>query len=179
MRVRDHIVLSTAGAALVCPWLGRDAVDLWAGGVLVDVDHYLWFCLRQRRWSPLAAIRFFNAAHVSQHPAMRVLHSPAALLAILVAGVRRRGLLPVALGMSLHVALDIHHEARMDRARAAALERDGFSCQACGARETDVGTHLRGQPWLLPSYRTENLVSLCSPCHETEHARGGRARSWR
>jgi hypothetical protein len=179
MRVRDHVALSTAGAALACPWLGRRALDLWAASVLVDADHYLWFCLRRRRWSPRAAIRFFNQAHAPQHSATRLLHSPAALLAALVLGVRRRELLPVALGIALHVALDLRHEARMDEARAAALERDGFSCQACGTRAPHVGTHVRRQPWLLPSYRTQNLVSLCDPCHETAHARGGRPDSWR
>ncbi|MCW3049279.1 MAG: hypothetical protein JWO74_3563 [Solirubrobacterales bacterium] len=179
MRVRDHIALSTAGAALVSPLLGRRALDLWAAGVFVDADHYLWFCLRQRRWSPPAAIRFFNQAHAPQHPATRVLHSPAALLAVLVAGVRRRELLPVALGMGLHVVLDAHHDARMDEARAAALERDDFSCQACGTRAGYVGTHLREQPWLLPSYEPRNLIALCGPCHEAAHVRSGRAGSWR
>jgi hypothetical protein len=162
----------------MCPWVGRRAVHLWAGSVLVDADHYLWFCVRQRRWSPLAAIRFFNEARASQHSATRVLHSPAALLGVFVLGVRRRELLPVALGMGLHVALDMHHEARMDEARAATLERDDFSCQACGTR-ADVGTHLRRQPWLLPSYATQNLISLCGPCHETAHKRGERRGPWR
>jgi hypothetical protein len=179
MRVRDHLAFSTAGAALACPWLGRRALDLWAGSLLVDADHYLWFCLRQRRWSPRAAIRFFNEAHAPQHSATRVLHSPAALSAILALGVLQRELLPAALGMGLHVALDARHEARMDEARAAALERDGFACQACGTRATHVETHLRQQPWLLPSYQTQNLISLCGHCHEAAHAGGGRPGSWR
>jgi hypothetical protein len=170
VRVRDHIVLSTAGAALLRPWLGRDVLGLWAGSVLIDVDHYGWFCLRQRRWNPLAAARFFNRPSAPRHSATRVLHSPVAMVAALLLGTCRRALLPVALGMGLHVALDIHHDARMDAARAAALERDGFSCQACGTRAAHVGTHLQRQPWLLPSFKTENLTSLCDSCHEAAHA---------
>jgi len=171
MRVRDHIALSTTGAALLHPWLGRGALGLWAGSVLIDLDHYAWFCLRQRRWNPLAAMRFFNEAHAPQHGATRVLHSPAASLATLLLGVRRQWLLPVALGMGLHVALDRRHEARMDEVRGAALERDDFSCQICGTRAPHVGTHLRRQPWVLPSYETQNLVSLCASCHDSAHAR--------
>lgn len=172
MRVRDHIALSTTGAALLQPWLRGGAMGLWAGSVLIDVDHYLWFGLRQRRWNPVAAIRFFNEADPPQHAATRVLHSPVAPLAVLLLGVRRRALQPVALGMVLHIALDRHHDARMDKARAAALARDTFSCQVCGTRAPDVGTHLRSQPWLLPSYEAMNLVALCGPCHETAHAEG-------
>ena len=57
MRVRDHIALSTAGSALLHPWLRRGVLGLWVGSVLVDLDHYVWFCLRQSRCDPLAAMR--------------------------------------------------------------------------------------------------------------------------
>jgi hypothetical protein len=179
VRVRDHIALSTAGAAALRPWLGRDVLGFWTGAVLVDVDHYAWFRVRQGRWSPVSAMRFFNQAHAPQDSTTRMLHSPFALLAVLLFGVCRRRLVSVALGMGLHVALDVHHDARMDQARAAALERDDFTCQACGARTPDVGTHLRRQPLLLPSYSTQDLISLCGPCHDTAHRCGRGFGAWR
>jgi sirohydrochlorin ferrochelatase len=179
MRVRDHIALSTAGAALISPWLGRGALGLWAGSVLVDVDHYLWFCFKERRCNPAAAMRFFNEADPPQHAATRALHTPLAPLALLVAGTRRRALLPVTLGMAAHLALDLQHELRMDTARAEAIERDDRTCQECGTRASHVGAHLQRQPWLLPSYDARNLVALCAPCHEAAHARERRAPAWR
>jgi hypothetical protein len=179
MRVRDHIALSTTGAALAQPWLRGQAVGFWAGSVLIDADHYLWFCMREARWSPRAAMRFFGEANPPQHAATRVFHGPVAPVALLLSGVRRRALLWTGLGMLLHIALDAQHDVRMDKARAAALERDAFTCQACGTRAADVGTHLRSQPWLLPSYEAQNLVALCDPCHETAHAERGWAGSWR
>jgi hypothetical protein len=175
MRVRDHIVLSTTGAALARPRLGNRALGFWAGSVLIDADHYLWFCLRERSWKPTAAMRFFNEANPPQHRATRLFHGPLAPLALILLGLRRRALLWVGLGMLAHIALDLQHETRMDKARAAALVRDGFTCQVCGARAPDVGTHLRSQPWLLPSYEADNLIALCEPCHELAHADRGRA----
>jgi hypothetical protein len=169
MRVRDHIVISTAAAALLRPWFGRRVLGLWAGGVLIDADHYLWFCRDQRRLSPAAAVRFFNEGHAPEIPATRVLHRSGALVPLLLLGLPRRRLRPVALGIGMHVALDATHRARMRTARLAALERDGSSCQSCGARVVPVGTHLRRQPWLLPSYDVENLISLCDPCHQRAH----------
>ena len=170
MRVRDHIAISTAAAVLSRRWLGRDAVALWAGGVLIDSDHYLAFCLRERRLSPAAAVRFYDRAYLPDHWATRAFHSPSALLCVASAGARVRPLAALALGMGLHVMLDAGHEARMTRTRAAALERDRRTCQACGGR-TRVGTHLSRQPWLLPSYGPGNIVSLCHPCHARAHAR--------
>ena len=176
MRVRDHVLISTAGAVLAAPFIGRRALSLWAGGVLIDADHYAWFCLKQQRLSPVAAARFFNQADPPQHGATRALHAPVTLFFILVLGLRQRRLLPVALGMGLHVALDAYHLAQMDRARSAALARDGYSCQVCGA--ASVRAHVSRQPRLLPSYRAQNLISLCGRCHDAAHARLRGPASW-
>jgi hypothetical protein len=178
VRVRDHALISTACAVLAGPFIGRGALGLWAGGVLIDADHYAWFWLKEQRLSPLAAARFFNQADPPQHGATRALHAPAALLVVFLLGLRQRRLLPVALGMGLHVALDAHHLAHLDRARSAALARDGYSCQGCGAATPPVAAHVWRQPRLLPSYRTQNLISLCGRCHEDAHARLTGPASW-
>jgi hypothetical protein len=179
VRVRDHILLSTAGAALLAPSLGPHAVGLWAGGVLIDLDHYLWFCIRRRHLSLPAAVRFFDGAHPPQTAATRVLHHPMTVLGALALAARRRQLWSIAVGMSLHVGLDAQHEVRMNRARAAALERDRFSCQRCGARVPQVDTHVCYQPLLFPSYRSCHFISLCAPCHELAHASPEAVRKWR
>lgn len=171
MRVRDHVLISSAGAVLAAPFTGRGALGFWAGGVLIDVDHYAWFCLRQRCLGPVAAVHFFNQADPPQGPATRALHAPAALLVIFLLGLRQRRLLPVALGMGLHVALDVHHVAHMDRTRSAALARDRYACQVCGAALPSVTAHVSRQPRLLPSYRVHNLISLCGRCHKAAHER--------
>jgi hypothetical protein len=178
VRIRDHIALSTAGAVLFRRWVGRGGFAFWAGGVFIDADHYVWFCVREGGLSPRAAVHFFNGANVPQHPAMRLLHGGPALLSAVLLGLWRRRLLPLALGMCLHVAADAHHEKRMAQARDQALTRDRFSCQTCGAPGAVVGTHVWRQPWLLPSYGPENVVSLCGPCHELAHLRDKGSASW-
>jgi hypothetical protein len=176
LRVRDHVLISTAGAALAAPFIGRRALGLWAGGVLIDADHYAWFCLRRRHVSPAAAVRFFNGADVPGHPATRALHAPAVLLLVLLLGLRHSRLLPAALGMGLHVGLDTWHMAQLKRARSAALERDGYTCKACGA--PSACAHIWRQPRLLPSYQVQNLISLCRACHEAAHARPKEPAPW-
>lgn len=134
------------------------------------MDHYLWFFLTRRRWSPLAAARFFNEAHPPQHATTRVLHGRWALLTIALVGARRRGARAALLGMTLHLALDAYHESRMSETRLAALLRDDHTCQTCGARDARLGTHLWRQPRLLPSYASQNHITLCDMCHQAAHA---------
>ena len=171
MRVRDHVAIATGAAAVSRRWLGRDAALLWAGAVLIDSDHYVAFLLRERRVNPVGAVRFYNQALVPEHRAARAFHTRSAVLTVLCLGARSRAFAALAFGMGLHVMLDAGHEARMSHTRAAALERDGHTCQSCGARAMSVAAHLARQPWLLPSYRPRNVVSLCGPCHELAHAR--------
>jgi hypothetical protein len=59
---------------------------------------------------------------------MRTLHTPFALLAAPLVAAWQRALLPVAVGMGAHVALDARCEAGMDQARAATLAPGKFSC---------------------------------------------------
>jgi len=175
MRVRDHVAIATGAAAVSRRWLGRDAALLWAGAVLIDSDHYVAFLLRERRVNPVGAVRFYNQALVPEHRAARAFHTRSAVLTVLCLGARSRAFAALAFGMGLHVMLDSVHEARMNRARAEALERDRRTCQECGSSEANVGTHLARQPWLLPSYEPDNVVSLCDPCHVLAHTSQARA----
>jgi len=80
MRVRDHIAISGAAALLSRRWLGRNALLLWSGAVLIDSDHYLALCLQEGRVSPAEAVRFYNRADAAQPRAARAFHSPLAVL---------------------------------------------------------------------------------------------------
>lgn len=175
MRVRDHVALSTATAAVLYPRLGSSVLGAWAASILIDVDHYLWFVVRNRRVNPLEAVRTFNGAESTEHSQTRLLHHPAVLVTLLLLSWRRRAVLLPVLGMTYHVGLDTYHRTRTAAARSAALGRDRLTCQVCGAKDVDVVPHLWRQPRLLPSYRVEHIVTLCGACHEVAHAPGNRA----
>lgn len=174
MRVSDHALISTGAAAALYPCLRGRVLVPWAASLLIDVDHYLWFCLHQRSVSPRKAVRFFNQAQPPQHGGTRLLHHPVTLLLLLIVSLRWRWAALLLLGMAFHVGLDVYHGTRMDEVRRAALRRDAATCRRCGARGPDaaVVAHLWRQPRLLAAYRVEHLISLCAECHELAHARG-------
>jgi 5-methylcytosine-specific restriction endonuclease McrA len=54
--------------------------------------------------------------------------------------------------------------------RQAVLERDGWRCQHCGARE-DLHVHHQQSRGRGGSDAAENLITLCVACHEQMHGR--------
>lgn len=170
MRVRDHALLATVGAALVYPILRRSVVVPWAASILIDADHYLWFVVTTRQWHPAEAVRFYNQAHPPQHVGTKLFHTPGVSFLLLLLAARWRLAALVLLGIAFHVNLDAYHERRLAVTRRAVLRRDRCICQACGVQAPNVVAHLRRQPWLLPSYRIEHFTSLCPTCHEAVHA---------
>jgi hypothetical protein len=173
MRVHDHVVLSTAGAALLYPALGPEVLVPWAASLLVDVDHYLYYCVTARDLSLMRAVRFFGQAMPPQHIGTRLLHFPAALMALLALGFIWHAAWLILLGVAFHVTLDLYHAARLTLSRRATLRRDHRMCVKCGAAGPGIVAHLFRQPPLLPSYRLEHFASVCSACHERAHAMQG------
>ena len=172
MRVRDHVALASGAAALFYPRLGASAAVPWAASILIDVDHYLWFLARHRSLDPVAAVRLYNDADAPQHRATRPFHHPAALSLMALVGIRKRAAVLPLMGVAFHVGLDVYHRTRTAEAKAAALARDSFTCQVCGAQTADVVAHVWRQPRILPSYRLDHFVTVCGPCHRAAHARG-------
>lgn len=170
MRVRDHLFLSTSGAVLLAPWLKRRVLLPWSASVFIDADHYLWFCAHERSVNLLRAVRFFNQAQPPQHAGTRLLHHPALLLLLALLGTRWRWMWLLVLGMGFHASLDAYHAVRLSDARRHTLQRDRETCQACGAQGADIVAHVWRQPRLLPSYRSDDMVSLCAQCHEAAHS---------
>lgn len=169
MRVRDHLLISTAAAAAARPIMGDAVIRWWAASILIDVDHYAWYVLHAGRTNPLDAIRYFNGPSVPDQSPTRFLHHPVSLGVGLALALRRRSLLPVWCGMVAHVLLDRRHRMAMSRARAAALQRSGTRCEGCGSSGVEVTVHLDTQPALLPSYAPRNHRVLCAACHDLVH----------
>lgn len=172
MRVRDHVAISTAASVALFPWLRRAIFVCWVSSIMIDVDHYLFFSVHERTIDPRKAVRYFNQAQPAQHAGTRVLHHPLVLLLLFALLGRWRWARLMLLGMAFHVGIDVFHGTRLRAVRSVALRRDGQTCQRCGAQGTDIVAHMFRQPRLLPAYRPEDLICLCSACHERAHAQG-------
>jgi hypothetical protein len=171
MRFRAHLLAAAAVGALAYPRSPARAALVAAGGVLIDIDHYILYALRSGDWSLAGALGYEARRHTAQrrgdtrprYGSLRsIAHQP--LLTLPVAwllALAWPALRPLALGLSVHLALDLH----LPRFRRAVWRRAGGRCERCGLPGLDMGPyylvppHRGGKRWSL-----DNLVVLCDEC---------------
>lgn len=171
MRLRTHILTSALLGAALYPRDPRRAALLVLGGVLLDVDHYLLYALRSGDWSPLGALRYNRWRHAprsrtdrrSRYGSLRsIFHRPWLTLPLVWSvSARWAALRPAAIGITLHLALDLPY-MQFDR---RVWRRAGGRCERCGApdRERRI-IYLRaprdgGARWAL-----DNRAAWCIEC---------------
>src|SRR3954466_12037195 len=116
MRLRTHILASALLGAALYPHARRKATLLLAGGVLLDADHYLLYALRSGDWNPLSALRYnrwrnqpiYAGDQRRRYGSLRsILHRARITLPLIwLLGWRWPALRPLAIGVTLHLALD-------------------------------------------------------------------------
>jgi 5-methylcytosine-specific restriction endonuclease McrA len=55
------------------------------------------------------------------------------------------------------------------KTRKKILNRDNFTCQSCGAKDTQLHVHHLSDYDKLGNERHEKLITLCPDCHEIQH----------
>lgn len=139
MRFRTHLLAAAAvGLALYprSPW--RAALTA-ISGVALDIDHWVLYAARSGDWNPVGALRYDRRRH---HPPRRgdtrprygslrsAAHQPLLSLPLAwLAALALPWLRPVAAGITVHLALDLHPPHFDWRVWRRASGR----CERCGA----------------------------------------------
>jgi hypothetical protein len=171
MRLRTHILTSgLLGAALY--WRSPcKAALLLAGGVLLDVDHYLLYGLRSGDWSLRGALRYDRWRNQPIAPGdtrrrygslRSIAHSVRFTLPLIwLLSWRWPALRPLSIGVTLHLTLDTS-PLRLDW---RVWRRAGGRCERCGRQGIKLSVHYvvpprkGGSRWAL-----ENRAAWCYDC---------------
>jgi membrane-bound metal-dependent hydrolase YbcI (DUF457 family) len=117
MMPSSHAVAGAAVALALAPWLRQRSAALWAGSVLIDVDHYVWYVAQRHDLSLRRAYAYFVAAKlgaVDRGGDARPLHGPINVGWMALLAWRWPAFRPVFLGVLLHSLLDAYGERRLD-----------------------------------------------------------------
>ncbi len=158
-------MISAATALVVYPRKPQQATALLLSGVLLDLDHLLLYALQSGDWSVAGALRYDRYRHLrigagDTRPRYRSLrswlHQPWLLLPIVWAGAAHRpGLRPLAMGLSLHLALDYTYWPGDMLARLRAHGR----CAQCGHKRSLEIQRIRRAGRLA-------RIALCRTCSQ-------------
>jgi len=170
MRLRTHILTSALLGAALYPRAPRKAGLLLAGGVLLDADHYLLYALRSGNWNPLSALRYDRwrnqpivVGDRRRYGSLRsVFHTVRITLPLVwLLGWRWPALRPLAIGVTLHLALDVS-PLRLDW---RVWWRAAGRCERCGRAGLRRGvyyvnpTRAGGSRWTV-----DNRAAWCYDC---------------
>lgn len=174
MRFRTHLIASALAGLACYPQRPARALLLTLGGVLIDLDHLALHALRSGDWSPVGALRYNR--YRSRRPragdqrprygSLRsILHRPLLTLPLVwLAALRRPVLRPLALGLTLHLAMDSPRLLRWDW---RVWRRAAGRCERCGA--TDRTLHVRLIRPGGPFWSLRNRAAWCTPCARAAH----------
>ncbi len=171
MHSRTHLLVSAAVGLLTYPRSPWRAALVVAGGVLIDLDHFVLYAQRSGDWSLAGALRYEQRRHRRARPGdtrprygslRSLIHQPRLTLPIAwLLGVAWRPLRPIALGLTVHLAMDLHFP-QYDR---RLWKRAAGRCEQCGLPGLSLTPY-----YLVPPHRggarwdPDNLAVLCAAC---------------
>jgi hypothetical protein len=112
-----HAAFGAAAALALAPWLRRRSVGLWAGSVLIDADHYVWYAVHRHDLSLRRAYHYFRQVRSGEQRLQgdaRPLHGPLNVAWMALLAWRWPAFRPIFLGVLLHSLLDAYAERRFN-----------------------------------------------------------------
>jgi hypothetical protein len=171
MRLRTHLLTSTFTGLLLYPRKPVQAALVAFSGVAVDLDHYVLYALRSGDWSLIGALHYdrrrskpIRAGDTRPRygPLRSIVHRARLTLPLVWLLARRwPALRPIAVGISLHLALDLS-PLGFDR---RVWRRARGHCERCGVGGLGLGVY-----YLTSSERggsrwsPDNRAAWCQTC---------------
>lgn len=179
MQFQTHLAAAAAAGVALYRRNPRRALLVAIGGVILDIDHFLLYALRSGDWSLAGALQYERRRHTQigsgetrpRYGSLRsVLHRQRisipllALMALAWPRVR-----PLAIGIALHLLLDLHLP-HYDR---RAWERAGGRCERCNLPGLELEVYYRVPPHRGGDrFALENRAVWCTNCAREANRRG-------
>jgi hypothetical protein len=171
MRLRTHLIASALAGIAIYPRKPGRAALLALAGVAVDLDHFVLYALRSGDWSPIGALSYDRRRGRPIRPGdtrprygslRSVIHRATLTVPLVWLLARRRpALRPIALGITLHLAMDLpllHFDWRVWR-------RARGHCERCGVGGLELGIYYVQSPDRGgPRWSLDNRVAWCRTC---------------
>ena len=114
MDLWKHFLASTILILLLYHFLGISSFLIYVTGFFIDIDHVLYYTLKNKKFSLKKTYRFFKNLKLGEHRVIfRVFHSLEMLIVLLIIFLFYPETLALIYGFLLHLIMDILHEKSM------------------------------------------------------------------
>jgi hypothetical protein len=176
MRFGVHVAAAMAAGYAVYRHDLKSVLLTTLGGVIIDIDHLVLYATRSGDWSLSGALRYDRFRHTRsragdtrpRYGSLRsILHDPRLALPLLIlSALAWPAVRPLALGIALHLALDVHFLHYDWRAWTRAAGR----CEACHVPGLDLEVYYLVAPWRGGArFALANRVVWCAECARTAY----------
>ena len=107
MDIKDHLIVSIILTIALIPFFGWFSLLALIGGVLVDVDHYLWHIVNKKTLSIRKAYHFMKHTNHANSNMTLIFHNVEFWIAKAILTYFFPVLLPLLLGIAVHMSLDL------------------------------------------------------------------------
>ncbi|MFH1440042.1 MAG: hypothetical protein ABIG89_05725 [Candidatus Woesearchaeota archaeon] len=107
MDIKDHIIVSIILALALFPIYGWIALLVFVGGVLIDVDHYLWHIIVKKTFSIQKAYHFMKHRNHANRNMTLIFHNVEFWTLKLILVFFFPWLFPLFIGLASHITLDL------------------------------------------------------------------------
>lgn len=118
MEPGTHFIISTIAAIVLFPFYKWLVLLIILGGVLVDIDHYLYYVVKFKDYNLKKAIKFYRKITLKKDvklygEVIRIFHTIEFLIVVLIGAFFSKYLLLIAIGSCIHVLMDISAEIKI------------------------------------------------------------------
>src|SRR3989344_9077428 len=112
MKTSVHLAVSLILAAMLYPLFKWDVLFILVGGVLIDVDHYLWYIYRYKKFNIIKSYNFFlknieRNDFTNVYGVLLIFHTIEFLLIMVVLSFYSEFALIFTIGLLSHYLLDV------------------------------------------------------------------------
>jgi hypothetical protein len=107
MDVDFHLVVTAILATLLYPIFGWYSLFALVGGVLIDLDHYIWYVSKTRDWSLARSVRYYTEKQFMPHrPVMNFTHTVEFFICLVILAFVHEIFAVMLIAYILHMLMD-------------------------------------------------------------------------
>ncbi|MBS3121297.1 hypothetical protein J4434_00250 [Candidatus Woesearchaeota archaeon] len=107
MNVKDHVIVSAIITVFIFPVYSWLSLLVFLGGVLIDIDHYLWWIFNKKNFSLKTAYKFFKDDYNGKEDLTLIFHSIEFWALSLVMVYFFPVIFPYFIGLASHITMDL------------------------------------------------------------------------